>query len=360
MIKKILREELAFNGIVNEVDWDNTFSDVKQTCVSPENVVEYLNKVIANAPKSTNDREKFDAKHPFIHSKSSFFDKDKPNVDIESFIARITEEPNNVVNTNEKMLKSGGPNEYVYKTGLPALRGIAYDIEHKKFHYINTCPGAGSCAVICYALKGNYVRYPASYDSMTKRLNLLLNNPSRYEERMYEELKVIAKEYKAFEGYKAKVILRWNDSGDFFTKKYVDIANSVMSRLKKEGYNVESYAYTKIGDVATSDTGFDTTFSQGANKRETGKVDVKDKKSSLIIPKTLSNGIDLMKLSDEAKYKERVADFFNYDLNTVITYEELMQTPKSNEPKWNVIVTNENGDDAAFRKDVKNVLLKFH
>lgn len=360
MIKKLLREGLAFTGLMNEIDWENTFSDVKQTCVSPEDVVDYLNRVIANAPKITKDREKFGAKYPFVHSKSTFFDKDKSEVDIDSFIQRITEEPNNIVNSNDKMLKSGGPHEYVYKTGIPALRGIVYDIENKTFHYINTCPGAGSCAIICYAMKGNYVRYPASYDSMTKRLNLLLNNPSRYEEMMFEDLKRIAIEHSAFKGYKAKVILRWNDSGDFFTKKYVDIANSVMVSLKKEGYNVESYAYTKIGDVATNDAEFDTTFSQGANKKETSKVDLDTKKTSLVIPKELADGINLMKVSDEEIYKQRVAKFFNYNPSSIITYEELMQTPKGNEEKWNVIITSEDGDDAAFRKDVKHVLLKQH
>lgn len=360
MIRKLLREGLAFEGLMNEIDWDDTFKDVKQTCVSPEDVVEYLNKVIANAPKKTADREKFGAKYPFVHSKSSFFDKGETQVDIEEFAKRITSEPNNVVNTNEKMLKSGGPNEFVYKTGLPALRGIAYDIENGKFHYINTCPGAGSCAVICYALKGNYVRYPVSYDSMTKRLNLLLNDPARYQEKMYNELKKIAEEHSALEGYKAKVILRWNDSGDFFAKKYVEIADNVMNKLQEEGYNVESYAYTKVGDVATSDTEFDTTFSQGANKRETGKVDTDKKKSSLVIPKEIGKGLNLMKYSDESEYKKRVSEFFNLDPATVITYEDLMQTPKGGEAKWNVIVTSGDGDDAAFRKDVNKVLLKFH
>jgi hypothetical protein len=38
----------------------------------------------------------------------------------------------------------------------------------------------------------------------------------------------------------------------------------------------------------------------------------------------------------------------------------MVQTPKGKEPKWFVIVTSEDGDDAAFRKDVKKVMLKFH
>jgi hypothetical protein len=176
---------------------------------------------------------------------------------------------------------------------------------------------------------------------------------------IYQELKAKAVEHKALKGYKAKVILRWNDSGDFFTKKYVDIAESVMKRLEAEGYNVESYAYTKMGDVAnTSD--IQTTFSKGANKRETAKIDPTKKKVSDVVAKELFKGLDLMKIDDEKVLKDRVAKHFNLDPSNVITYDELMQTPKSDVPKWAVIVTPENGDDAAFRKDVKMVLLTQH
>lgn len=363
MIKKLLREELAFRGQIDEIDWENTFSDVKKTCVEPKAFSEYLNKVRANKGKSTKDREKFDAKYPFIHAKSSFFDEESEELtadDVNNFIKRIIEPPLNVVNTNDKILKSGGPHEYVYKTGIPAFRGLAYSIEKDKIYYINTCPGAGDCVLICYALKGNYIRYAASYDSMTRRLNYLLNFPEKYEERLYNEIKEKAIEHKALKGYKSKVILRWNDSGDFFGKEYVNMAERVMQRLKKDGYNVDSYAYTKIGDVATADTEFDTTFSQGANKKERSKVDLDLYKNAKVIPKELGTGLDLMKMDDEEEYINRVAKAFNLNTNLVITYDELMETPKTNIPKWYVIVTNEDGDDAAFRKDVKQVLLKEH
>lgn len=362
-VKKILREGLAFKGLMNEIDWEKTFSDVKKTCVNPEQFADYLQRVRDNKDKSTADREKFDASHPYIHSKSKFFDKESEQLtaeDINNFIKRMIKPPLNVINTNDKIFRSGGPHEYVYKTGIPAFRGLAYSVEKNKIYYINTCPGAGDCVLICYALKGRYIQYPASYDSMTRRLNYFLNYPEKYEERLYKEIKEKAEEHSAFKGYKAKVLLRWNDSGDFFTKEYVNIAERVMKRLKDEGYNVDSYAYTKIADVAKSDTEFDTTFSVGANKREAGKIDLSKHKNATVIPKALSKGINLMKISDEEKYKERVADYFDLDPDTLITYDELMQTPKGLEPKWVVIVTPEDGDDAAFRKDVKQVLLKEH
>ena len=363
LIKKLLKEGLAFKGLVNEIDWENTFSDVKKTCVEPKAFADYLQKVRDNKDKSTSDREKFDASHPYIHAKSSFFDKDSEELtaqDVDNFIKKMIKPPLNVVNTNEKILKSGGPHEYVYKTGIPAFRGLAYSIKEDKIYYINTCPGAGDCVLICYALKGRYIQYPVSYDSMTRRLNYLLNYPEKYEEKLYKEIKEKAKLHSAFEGYKAKVLLRWNDSGDFFADEYVKIAERVMKKLKVEGYNVASYAYTKIADVAKSDTEFDTTFSVGANKKETSKIDLEKYKNSVVVPKTLASGLNLMKVSDEETYKDRVAKHYNLDSETVITYDEMMQTPKGKEPKWFVIVTSEDGDDAAFRKDVKKVLLKFH
>jgi hypothetical protein len=360
MIRKLLREAIAFGVQINEIDWEDTFSDVKKTCKDPKDVADYLNRVKANAGKKTADREKFDRGQPFVHAKSSFFDKDGEGVDIQNFIKKITEPPNNVVNTNEKILKSGGPHEYVYKTGIPAFRGIAYDIDKGEFNYINTCPGAGSCVAICYALKGNYVRYPAAYDSMTRRLNYLLNFPEKYQQQMYDELKAKCEEHKALEGYKPKVLLRWNDSGDFFAKKYTQIAENVMQKLQKEGYNIDSYAYTKVADVSKDQKFGDATFSSGANKKQSKQVDQKKQKMSLVVPKDLFKDLDFMRVDDEQKLKNRVADFFDMDPNTVITYDELMSTPKAEGPKWNVIVTPNDGDDAAFRKDVKSILLTQH
>lgn len=354
-IKKILRETL-----LNEIDWEDTFSDVKKTCIEPRALVEYLNKVRANKDLGYSEREKFNSKFPFIHSKSKFF-KDKPTgIDVDYFINEITKKPNNVVNTNDKILKSGGPHEYVYKTGIPAFRGIAYDIDKGEFYFINTCPGAGDCVLICYALKGNYIRYSNSYDSMTRRLNYLLNYPDNYEKQLYDELKTIAVEHKALTGYKSKVLLRWNDSGDFFTKKYVDIAERVIKNLQEDGYNVTSYAYTKMADVTKNQEFGDVTFSVGANKQQLAKIDLKKHKLSKIVPSELFKDLDLMKIDDEQEFKKRVATKYQYDLNHIITYDEMMATPKSEIKKWHIIVTPNDGDDAAFRKDVKTILLTQH
>jgi len=360
MIKKLLREALKRYNILTEIDWEKEFSDVKATCPDITEVVGYLNRVRANAKKEHGEREKFSAGMPYIHAKSKLFNTNDDTVDIDYFIKQITAKPKNLVNTNDKILKTGGANDFVYKTGIPAFRGIAYDIENKQFRYINTCPGAGSCQTICYALKGNYIRYPASYDSMTRRLNYLLNFPDKYEEQMYQELKSKCQEHKALKGYKAKVILRWNDSGDFFTKKYVDIADNVIKRLQKEGFNVDSYLYTKMADVAkTADFGV-TSFSSGANKKQSSQIDTTKQKMSIVVPTELFKDLDFSKVSDDEILKNRISKDFGIDKSVIITYDELIKKPLGKNKKWYVIITPADGDDAAMRKDVKDTLLTQH
>jgi hypothetical protein len=359
-LRKIVRQVLSESiGQINEIDWEGDFSDVSKKCLNPNEIVDYLNRVRANAPKSTADREKFNADKPFIHAKSTAFKDTEGGIDVDYFIKTITTPPVTIINTNDKILKSGGVHEYVFKTGVPALRGIVYDIDKDKFYIVNTCPGAGACQFICYALKGQYIQYPASYDGMTRRLNYLLNYPEKYEAQMYNELKQKCEEYQAFEGYKSKVIIRWNDSGDFFTKRYVSIAENVMDRLKNEGYNIDSYAYTKVADVA-KDSKFDTTFSSGANKGQSSKVDLSKQKNANVIPSSLFKGLNLMRVADEETLKNRVSNEFGIDKNELLTFDELMATPKGDAPRWTVIVTPNDGDDAAFRKDVKQILLTQH
>ncbi|MEK6828582.1 MAG: hypothetical protein AABY15_00450 [Nanoarchaeota archaeon] len=359
-VRKIVREILreSFDQL-SEIDWEGEFSDVKQVCINPEDIVDYLNRVRANAPLSTAEREKFKMNEPFVHAKSTFFNPQKTTVDIDYFIKNMTAAPQTIINTNDKILKSGGPYEYVFKTGIPAYRGIVYDEKNGTFHYINTCPGAGACAVICYAMKGQYIQYPTSYDSMTRRLNYLLNNPDKYEEQMYQELKAKALEYKALKGYKPKIVLRWNDSGDFFANRYVKIAENVMKRLNDEGYNVTGYAYTKMADVAKS-SDIDTTFSVGGSKGQASKIDLTKHKKSEIIPTKIVKGLDFDKIDDEIVLKDRVAKHFGIDKKYLITYDEMMTAPKGDEPIWSVIVTPRDGDDAAFRKDVKAIYLTQH
>jgi hypothetical protein len=55
-----------------------------------------------------------------------------------------------------------------------------------------------------------------------------------------------------------------------------------------------------------------------------------------------------------------VAKHFVLPISQVITYGEMMSTPKGEDQKWHVIITPGDGDDAAFRKDIKTILLTQH
>jgi len=344
--------------LYNEVDWEGDWSDVHKQCLDHDRLVEYLNAVRGNRGRKTKDREKFAAAMPFIHASSDLF-KDG-DLDVDDFIKRITEKPNNVVNTSDKMLKSGMPNEFVYKTGVPAFRGIVYDIKGEKFYVVNTCPGAGDCVILCYARKNNFIRFNESYDSMTKRLNYMLNSPDDYEKMLYEELKEKCEMHDAKAGYEPKVLFRWNDSGDFFSERYRVMAPRVMKRLQDEGYNIDHGAYTKVADAANDpNMGGNVAFSTGGLRREADKVKEAGKVSSWV-PKELFAGLDVKKIDDKRKLKGIVAKHFGLEEPDILTYGEMMRTPEGPEPRWHVLVTPGDGDDALYRKDVKTILLTEH
>ena len=58
--------------------------------------------------------------------------------------------------------------------------------------------------------------------------------------------------------------------------------------------------------------------------------------------------------------KQRLAKRFNVDVDTIISYDEMLQIPKGTEPKWRVIVQTGAGDRAANRRDVIDSYLLIH
>lgn len=344
--------------LYNEVDWDRDWADVQKECLPMDTLVQYLNDVRSNAGVKTAKRKKFPATMPFIHAGSDLFGPGE--LDVDDFIKRITERPNNVVNRNDKMEKSGMPHEFVYKTGIPAFRGIVYDMQADKFYVINTCPGAGSCTVICYARKNNYIRFSDSYDSMTRRLNYMLNFPEEYEEMLYEELKDKCEFHEAKIGYEPKVLFRWNDSGDFFGRRYRLMSHRVIRRLRAAGYNIEDGAYTKVADAANDEEmTANIAYSSGGKESEAKRV-TRGGKVSMWIPEDLFKGLDIKKLVDKQKLKAIAAKHFGLAAGDILSYGEMMRTTEGDEPRWHVIVTPGDGDDALYRRDVKTILLTQH
>ena len=67
-----------------------------------------------------------------------------------------------------------------------------------------------------------------------------------------------------------------------------------------------------------------------------------------------------MKIDDEKELKNRIAQQYKLNPAEILTYDEMMGTAKGEQPKWSVIITPNDGDDAAFRKDVKRIFLTQH
>jgi len=372
-INKLLREYL------NEIDWEGDFKDVSKSCLSAEQLVKDLNAEIERLGIEPKNRPSLGQDKPIIPKSKMSLEGDKINV--EAFIKDITTKPNTIFGKNEKMKKTDyGKMQFTINTGLPALVGIVYDEDEKKFYYVNTCPGAGACKKVCYARRGSYIRCPEVALNLTRRLNLLLNHPDEYEQMATNEIEAQLREFEGDirNGMEIKLMIRWNDAGDFFTEKYFNIARKITKNFIDKGYNVGSYAYTKMGKyVNLADNDFITNFSREANKKEVEKVDAETTKASTIMPKMLfydlfekgaGNSYKKSEITGKTIFiskespnilKQRVSKHYNVPIETLKYTWELPQVHgKPNE--FNVIVLPSDSDEGAQRKDVKLSFLAIH
>jgi hypothetical protein len=354
---------------LTEIDWEKDFGDVSKECISVEELKNYFNKVLTNHELASTERIKPSL---MIHNKAIPFDE-KGEIDVEAFIKNITEIPPQIISQNEKMGKSTGENSITFNIGIPALRGLVYDIEHNEFYIVNTCPGAGTCTKVCYARRGRYAFMPLIFVKQTRILNLLLNYPDKFEKILKRELEIIA-----IKNSDKKVTFRWNDAGDFFTKKYFEIAIKITKELQVDGYNFESYAHTKMGDFYNlNDPNITLSFSTDASEKEKSKVNIPKAKTSEIVPSTLFSDLFVREkahfaVDDKGKLipknkdsinvlKQRISDKYNVNINTLLTYDEMLKTPIGSEKSLNVIVMPKGeGDISAQRKDVARTFLLYH
>ena len=281
-IRKLIRETLEKN--LSEIDTAGDFSDVKFSCLSPAVVVRWLNdeldRLNFNRDAPQKDTIKRGNKDIIMSRKGieSIMDDDR-NINLNMFIRNLTMEPDSIFDHNPKMEKSDeGRPQLTVNTGLPAIVGIVYDMEHEKFYSVPTCPSAGECQIGCYARKAFYGMDDSKIMKLTRRLNLLLNDPEKYKQMIFNELEPIAKNLKTSSiGMKDKIqlVIRWNDAGDFFGQKYFNIARDVTRELLKRGYNVKSYAYTKRSEYVIEldkDKNFVINFSTDAHSKDIQKM----------------------------------------------------------------------------------------
>ena len=154
-------------------------------------------------------------------------------------------------------------------------------------------------------------------------------------------------------------------------------------KLHKRIPTYSFYAYTKIADVATAQTppNFIINFSSGSKRGQEKKIEFHKAagnvvKQGVTVPKDMfydliaRNGVKLNKdakgrtqFKDQAsldQFKQRLAQTYNVNIDSIITYDQMMATPVGNTPKWNVIVQPGAGDRAANRRDVIDSYLMFH
>jgi hypothetical protein len=174
-----------------------------------------------------------------------------------------------------------------------------------------------------------------------------------------------------------KTIMRWHDSGDFISDKYLALAMDIARRTP----DVLHYAYTKmVSMVKKADVpkNFVFRFSVDSGAPETSQINKTTDKHADVVPRELFK--DLMHKdkkmvkgkkepvniyqfnSKEAlnEFKNRLAKHYSIDVNTILTFKEMMNTPEEGSNKWNVIVTPSDGDTAAHRSDVLGVYLLIH
>jgi hypothetical protein len=315
------------------------------------------------------------------------------DINIDMFIKNITSEPESIFVSNPKSEKSdvGRPQKTV-NTGLPAMTGIVYDLNGKHFYSITTCPSAGNCLIGCYARKAFYGMDDSKTMLLTQRLNLLLNNPKRYEEMIYSELVPLAQEMDdASIGMKDKhtLYIRWNDAGDFFGDKYFNIAVNVTKTLLKKKYNVKSYAYTKSSEYVIEldkNKKFVVNFSSDAASSDVEKINNYNTddnvKISETVPKDVFRKYFQLKGPHYKKNYNELPRFINNDApnnlkedilklygdkfnitreNLMYTYELPRFDNKRNYRKYNVIVLPTGDSDiGAQREDVKISFLLEH
>ena len=336
---------------------------------------DYLDR-IRNREKGKTDKYKL----PYIHRSSvvKYYNEEGKRYDTDQIKTALGVRPKKLLKQNEKMKHSNGELEQFYNIGFAALVGIALDEGTNELIVVNTCPGAGSCKVDCFAMKGGKVQFEGPWLSDGRILTFLLNDPDEFFNQLSNE---ITKEEKSAQKGGYNLTIRWHDAGDFFSPEYMDLA----FKLAAAHPDVKFYAYTKIADAALGQkpSNFIVNWSEGASTSQEKQVKQQDPqldvtKNSRIVPSKLF--YDLLKKDETGKLdktadgawqpkdaaaleelKDRLANQYNLKRDSIIDYNEMMATPqKNNIKKWNVIIAPGEGDISANRQDVLSTLLLKH
>jgi hypothetical protein len=394
----ILLENIYFNNVSNpyaknlilEADWDGKFSDVQKVCYTADSVADALNKELERLKSPTKDRKKADPTFARI-SKGNIPTDEEGKANIEQFKKQIMQRPKTIFDKGEKSLHTTDEGVMTINTGIPALRAVIFDEENDKFFVITTCPGAAECIKNCYALQGFYIMNDGKNLKLINRLQLMINHPEDYETLAFMETERFAFEAKQSD---KRLEIRWNDAGDFYSDTYFKIALSVTKKLKEKGYNVKSYAYTKVGKYVElgEQEGMTMTFSQGASPKEKKAAgDLSKIKTSVTVPFDVTKEFFVSKSGkrfekeettgktkfkspeDKIKLKEKLVEFYNTHPNPDfknargtfsvdrMKYTDELPSKIGDKLSYDAIVLPSGDSDApAQRSDVRFIFLLEH
>jgi len=339
-----------------------------------QELTDYLDR-IRNQDKKKTDKYNL----PYVHRSSvvGYYNAEGKKYDTDAIKKGLAQKPEKLLKKNEKMKHSDGAQEQFFNIGFAALVGIALDENTNELIVVNTCPGAGSCKVDCFAMKGGKVQFAGPWLSDGRILTYLLNHPNEFFEQLKSEItKEAAKGQKG--GY--SVSIRWHDAGDFFSPEYMDMAFKLAQSLP----NVKFYAYTKVAAAAMAGkpANFIINWSEGASTSQEKQIKRNDPnldttKNSRIVPSSLFYDLlvkdskkNLVKgpegqwqvIPDELpELKQRLADKYGISKNSILSYDEWNTKGKNNKSmKWNVIVAPGEPDLTANDPGVLGTLLLKH
>jgi hypothetical protein len=332
-------------------------------------------------------------KMPYIHRSSvvTYLSPDGKTYDEDAVKKTLAIRPKALLKQNEKMKHSNGEFEQFFNVGFAALVGIALDEQTNNLIVVNTCPGAGSCKVDCFAMKGGKIQFKAAWQSDGRILTYLLNDPDGFFNQLSSEISkeasAAAKGDKKFpNGWQTTV--RWHDAGDFFSPEYLDMALKMAAKHP----DVRFYAYTKMAGAALAKKpdNFIINWSEGANTEQEKQVKAQDPnldktKNSRIVPEKLfwdllakdeKGNLDKEGADEKGKggrwvtrdnqatqeLKQRLAKEYGLSSNSILNYDEYMAKRNSIPAgmKYNVIVAPGEGDVSANDPGVLSTLLLRH
>lgn len=242
---------------------DDTFIvNPEKDILLPSNRFKTKKEAIDRLNKLKSNRK---GKIPYIHNKSidsikilddkgneytKIVDGNKIPYDLDKLRDLISTRPEKMLSQNMKAKHSSGDFEVVWNLGLPALRGLIVDESdpNKPFVITSTCPGAGSCINVCFAMKGGYVQYENSFLKLNRMLNYLINDYDGFKNQLISEINSLYNGFKktaSREKTTFQLLIRYHDAGDFFSPAYVDLAEDVANHFAKLKIPIIFYAYTK-------------------------------------------------------------------------------------------------------------------